>query len=152
MIITHFFDTPCSEESRFRSSPLQYAALRLDSNQNCHKLKEVFLLSWSQIWHSPSKFGEIVTVEGKQLWKIKESLSEVFYLWRVNSTMTKHWDCLGKDTSERVARSWDDTSWHVVSELLSTKTTLVWEIQQKNKWHLRIRKCFLRWATKIMFS
>jgi len=45
------------------------------------------------------------------------------YVWDVNSTVTKYSDYfVWKDTSERVTRRLDDTSWQEVSEILCIKT------------------------------
>jgi len=60
--------------------------------------------------------------EQKALKKQRVSLRGMF-VWDVNSTVTKHSDYfVWKDTSERVARRCDDTSWQETNEFLCIKT------------------------------
>jgi len=64
-------------------------------------------------------------MESKRLPKIRESPSDVCWCGGVNSTVATLSDCfVWKDTSERVARRCDDTSWQRVDEFLCTKTHL----------------------------
>ena len=75
---------------------------------------------------SSESLGVTVTVESKQLWKNRESHSEMC-ICGLNSAVTKHSDnFVWKDTSECVTRRCDDTSWQDASELLSIKTPLFW--------------------------
>ena len=71
---------------------------------------------------------------GKQtaLKKQRFSLRGV-YVWGVNSTLTKHSDYFfRKDTSERVTRRLDDTSWQDASGFMCIKT-LLFTNKQTNK-------------------
>ena len=86
--------------------------------------------------------GVTLTVESKQLWKNRESHSEVrmcgvlTHVWGVNSSVTKHSDYfVWEDTSGRVTCCCDDTSWQDASEFLCIKTPLflVGGQQQKNR-------------------
>jgi len=73
--------------------------------------------------------------EQAALTKQRVSLGGV-YVWGVNLTVTKHSDYfVWKDTSARVTRRCDDTSWQKASELWCISTPLFWRefTNEKNR-------------------
>ena len=64
--------------------------------------------------------------------------------WHVHSPVTKYSDhFVWKDTSERVTRCWDDTSWQEASEFLFIKTPpFLREFRNKKNSVQYPRKCF----------
>jgi len=75
------------------------------------------------------------------------------YVWDVNSKVTKYSDYfVWKDTSERMTRRWDDTSWQKASEFLCIKTPPFSRSSATKKCAKIPRKCSLRRATNITLS
>ena len=75
------------------------------------------------------------------------------YVWGINSTVTKHLeDFVSNDTSERLTRRCENSSWQNASEFLFIKTPLFLSEVSNKKINKQTRKWPLRRAANVTFS